>query len=80
MPVDVNGTTFYNISEVSEVVGVTRQSIWRWRKNEKIPPGRKFRGRDVLYTQDEMERIFEYAHRMEPAGASNFEDQMRLFE
>lgn len=80
MPTEVQGKTFYNITEVSEVADVTRQSIWRWRRDEKVPSGRRFQGREVLFTLAEVEMIFKYAHRLEPNGSPQFGDQLALFE
>jgi predicted DNA-binding transcriptional regulator AlpA len=72
---------FYSVTEVAEVADVTRQTIWRWRKDNKIPEGRKYRGRNVVFTQDELEEIYAYAHRLEPSGETDdFTDQLNLFE
>jgi predicted DNA-binding transcriptional regulator AlpA len=80
MPVEIKGKTFYTMGEVAEVAGVVRQTIWRWKNAGKIPSGRRYRGRELLFTQSEMEKIYEYAHRLEPGDASpDFEDQMTLF-
>lgn len=66
MPIDLNGRSFYMMSEVAEEAGVTRQTIWRWKRDEKIPQGRRYRGRELLFTSDEVEEICDYAHRIEP--------------
>lgn len=80
MPLDLKGKTFYTMSEVAEVADVARQTVWRWRKAGKVPEGRRYRGRELLFTLDEMERVYEYAHRLEPVDPpSDFEDQLRLF-
>lgn len=81
MPVEISGAQFYSVTEVAEVADVTRQTIWRWRKDSKIPEGRKYRGRNVVFTQDELEEIYAYAHRLEPSGETDdFTDQLNLFE
>jgi len=80
MPLDLKGKTFYTMSEVAEVADVARQTVWRWRKAGKIPAGRRYRGRELLFTLGEMEDIYDYAHRLEPADPPpDFEDQLRLF-
>ena len=80
MPLEIKGKTFYTMGEVAEVAGVARQTVWRWGKAGKIPGGRRYRGRELLFTLDEMEEIYDYAHRLEPAHTeSDFEDQLKLF-
>jgi predicted site-specific integrase-resolvase len=81
MPVDVSGKQFFMATEVAEIVGVTRQTLWRWHKAQKIPSGRRYRGTKLLFTQEEVETIYEYAHRLEPGDPSaDFENQLKLFE
>ena len=80
MPLDLRGKTFYTMGEVADVAGVARQTVWRWGKAGKIPEGRRYRGRELLFTLDEMEAIYDYAHRLEPVQpSSDFEDQLKLF-
>lgn len=80
MPLDIKGKTFYTMGEVAEVADVARQTVWRWGKAGKIPSGRRYRGRELLFTLEEMEEIYGYAHRLEPARPeSDFEDQLKLF-
>jgi predicted DNA-binding transcriptional regulator AlpA len=81
MPVEVSGKRFFNVTDVTEIVGVTRQSIWRWRKDNEIPDGRRYRGRELLFTREEVEKIYAHAHRLEPADSTEeFEDQLKLFK
>jgi predicted DNA-binding transcriptional regulator AlpA len=81
MPIKVSGKRFFNVTDVTEIVEVSRQSIWRWHKAGKIPDGRRYRGRDLLFTREEVEEIYEYAHRLEPAGSTEeFENQLKLFK
>lgn len=80
MPVEVSGKRFFTVTDVTDLVGVTRQTIWRWRKAGKIPDGRRYRGREVLFTQEEVEDIYAHAHRLEPSDSgADFEDQLKLF-
>lgn len=80
MPIEVSGELFSTLTEVADFVDVTRQTIWRWRKAGKIPDGRKYRGREVLFNQDEVESIYNYANRLEPGDlAPEFEHQLKLF-
>jgi len=81
MPVEVFGKRFYMATEVADIVDVTRQTIWRWHRAGKIPSGRRYRGSKLLFTQGEVESIYEHAHRLEPGGPSgDFENQLKLFE
>lgn len=80
MPVEIGGKRFFTMGEVVDVAGVARQTVWRWKKAGKIPAGRRYRGREVLYTLDEMEGIYAYAHRIEPDDdRSEFQNQLSLF-
>ena len=81
MPVEVSGKRFFNVTDVTEIVGVTRQSIWRWCRDEKIPSGRRYQGQQRIFTREEVEKIYAYAHRLEPAGSTGeFEHQLKLFK
>jgi len=66
MPVEVNGKQYLQATEVAEEGGVTRQTLWRWRRDGSIPVGRKFRGRQVIYNSGEVEIIRQFAQRIEP--------------
>jgi len=66
MPLEVDGVTYYSASQVARAVGVSRQSLWRWRLDGKVPLGRKYRDRQVVFTTRELEQVKEYAHRLEP--------------
>lgn len=66
MPVQVGGLTYFTNNEVSEELGVSRQTLWRWREKGRIPPGVRFRTRQVLFTVEEAAAIREYANKLEP--------------
>ena len=68
MPLEVGGKTFYKTKEVAELVGVTRQTLWRWQRDDKILAGRRYRDRERLYTLEEAETVHAYAH-LEPGRA-----------
>ncbi len=78
MPVTLDGTTYYSVSEVADALGVSRQTIWRWRSDGKVPLGRKLGGRQVVFREQEVEQIRQHAFRLEPIemGAP---DQLGLF-
>ena len=66
MPLLLSGNTFFTNTEAAERAGVTRQTLWRWRSDGHIPLGRQYRGKSVLFTEDELVEIVQYAHRIEP--------------
>jgi predicted DNA-binding transcriptional regulator AlpA len=78
MPFEIDGTEYLVASEVVEELGITRQTLWRWRRQGKVPPGRRFRGGQVLFTPAEVQAIREYAYRVEPIEKAPF-GQLKLF-
>lgn len=80
VPVLVRGAQYFSATETVKVVGVSRQSLWRWRRAGLVSKGRRYRGREVLYTRGEVEAIYAYAHRLEPEDAAVYlADQLNLF-
>lgn len=80
MPLTVEGRVFFTATEVAKEIGVVRQTLWRWRQDRKIPPGRRYRDRQILFTPEEVERIKEFAHRVEPIGSMEVPGQRTLFD
>lgn len=71
MPITIHGQTFLNASDVLARGPVTRQTLWRWRQEGNIPAGHRYRGKQVLFSLEEVEVIEAYANRLEaiePAG------------
>jgi transposase-like protein len=66
MPVQIGGMEYYTSNEVSEQLGVCRQTLWRWRDQRKVPAGVRYRTRQVLFTGEEVEAIRAYAEKIEP--------------
>jgi len=79
MPVEVNGVEYRSVSEAAETLGVSRQSLWRWRQEGRIPSGQKFRGKLVVFSPDEYAAIEEYANRIEPVEPV-LANQLPLFD
>ena len=79
----LRGVEFYTTEEIAEVAGVSRVTVWRWRKAGLIPQGLRYRGRERLYTLGEAEAIYQHAHRLEgEAGTSAAREalgQLHLF-
>ncbi|WP_437931118.1 helix-turn-helix domain-containing protein [Sorangium sp. So ce291] len=74
----LDGTTYFSAAEVVRDIGVSRQTLWRWRQDGKIPVGRRYRDRQVLFTADEFDTIREFAHRLEPIDDTP-PNQLKLF-
>ena len=66
MSLQVGGLTYFTNNEVSEELGVSRQTLWRWRERGRIPAGVRYRTRQVLFTAVEVDAIRDYANKLEP--------------
>ena len=78
MAVDIDGITYFSTTEVAEKAGVSRQTLWRWRTEGKVPQGSKFRSRNVVFTATEVKEIQQYAYRVEPIEGAD-PRQLKLF-
>lgn len=67
MAIEIDGTTYIPAAEVVRDVGLSRQTLWRWRHARKVPAGRRFRDGQVVFTPEEFDQIREFAARLEPA-------------
>lgn len=67
---EINGVQYVSSTEVVEELGVSRQTLWRWRREGKIPAGHRYRDGQVLFTGPEVEAIRTHANRIEPIGSS----------
>jgi excisionase family DNA binding protein len=78
MAVIIDKKQYITTSEILEMVGVSRQTLWRWRQEGKIPAGHRYRGRQVVFNSEEVTVIQEYANRIEPIDTSEV-GQLSLF-
>ncbi len=78
MPVKLGEDIYYSTIEVAKKVGVSRQTLWRWRQQRMIPAGNRYRGRQVLFSDSELKAVLEYANRIEPIEFAA-ERQLGLF-
>lgn len=74
--IEVRGTTFFPASAVAKDLNISRQTLWRWRHEGKIPKGHRYRNGQILFSADEVDAVREFAHRIEPIDSGN---QLRLF-
>ena len=66
MVVKVNGISYLTTTDVLKQVNVTRQTLWRWRQEGKIPVGSRLRNRQVVFSLEEVDTIRDFANRIEP--------------
>lgn len=77
MPVQIDSEDYLTASEVADLAGITRQILWRWRQDEKVPRGHKYRDHQVVFSEDDTQAILAYANRIEPIDPDP--SQLRLF-
>ena len=70
MPLEISGSTYYSTATVLEDADISRQTLWRWRREGLVPQGHRFRNGQLLFTQDEYRQILAYANRIEPDSIS----------
>ncbi|MCC6644559.1 MAG: helix-turn-helix domain-containing protein [Polyangiaceae bacterium] len=70
MLIQIDGVEYFTAADIHRELGVARQTLWRWRKARKIPPGRRYRDRQIVFTRAEVDAIREYSNRLEPAEAA----------
>ena len=78
MPLEIAGFEYSTTAEVCQLVNISRQTLWRWRQDSRIPPGRRFRGQRLVFSPDEVEQIQRYASLLEPADQP-LKAQLTLF-
>ena len=66
MPIQIDGVKYFSATDVLNGVSVSRQTLWRWRQEGKIPAGHRYRDRQVLFTAEEVESIRQFENRIEP--------------
>lgn len=71
MAIEIQGARYFTATDIQQELGIARQTLWRWRKDSKIPQGLRYRDRQILFTEEEMEVIREYANRLEPAAVAD---------
>lgn len=67
--VSIAGTTYLPATEVAKHVGISRTTLWRWRREGKIPLGRRYRNGLILFSPAEVQMVRNYADKLEPISA-----------
>lgn len=82
MELTIDGVKYYPAADLVRRIGVSRQTLWRWRKQEKVPSGYHYRDGRLYFTEDECRAVMEYANHIEPASVpqgGNGASQLSLF-
>jgi DNA-binding transcriptional MerR regulator len=79
MPVTIGGQSYHSHTELADELHVSRQTLWRWREKGKIPTGLRSRSGQVLFTDEEVQMIRDFANRLEPIELGTTPSQMKLF-
>jgi predicted DNA-binding transcriptional regulator AlpA len=64
--IQVDGERYVLASDIAEELGISRQTLWRWRQENKIPQGHRYRDRHVVFSEEDVERIRRFANKIEP--------------
>lgn len=66
MKLEIAGVPYFSLAAVLADVDVSRQTLWRWRREGRIPQGHRYRNGQLLFTGDEYRKILAYANRVQP--------------
>jgi predicted site-specific integrase-resolvase len=78
MALEIAGTPYVAANELQRELNISRQTLWRWRREGHIPQGHRFRDGKVVFTQEEAEQVRRFANRIEPIDESG-SNQLGLF-
>jgi hypothetical protein len=79
MPIQISQREYFTANEVCKHAKVSRQTLWRWRQGGKVPAGKRLRGKQLVFSRDELAMVEQYATHLEPA-APRRRVQMSLFD
>jgi predicted DNA-binding transcriptional regulator AlpA len=75
MPVEIDQVSYMTADEVADLARVSRQTLWRWRQDGSVPQGLRYRGKQLLFTQADVQQVLDFAHRIEPAELGRVADR-----
>ena len=58
--------TTYSTKEVTDILGVSPRTLYRWLKAGKIPEPQRDRNQYRIFTKEDVEQIKEYAFKTYP--------------
>ena len=76
----IAGVEYYSTAEVAEAANISRQTLWRWRREGAVPDGHRFRNHRVLFSRREYEEILSYANRIESPSMNRDQLAMNLHQ
>lgn len=79
MPIRISEHEYFTSLEVCKRAGISRQTLWRWRQEGKVPVGKRLRRKQLVFTSEELAQIEQYATQLEPAPPPR-RAQMNLFD
>lgn len=79
MSIEINRKKYFLAMGVAKAVGVTRQILWHWRRNNNILVGSKHHGCQIVYTPTVVKNICQFAERIELIADQHRRDKT-LFE
>ena len=56
-PIEIDGVEYYSQAQVLKDLRISRQTLYRWRQEGKIPVGNLYRGTRIIFTAEEVEAI-----------------------
>lgn len=74
----IDGVRYYDTAEVVEAAHISRQTLWRWRREGVVSDGHRFRGNRVLFSESAYAEILAYANRLEPGALGSQAGQLIL--
>ena len=75
--VQIGNQTFYEATEILRVIGVSRQTLWSWRRGKFIPPGNRFRNR-IVFSESDFASIVAHAAKVDPVEFGENKTQLKL--
>ncbi len=73
----VQGVPYIPTRVVLSRLRITRQTLWRWRKEGKVPLGKRYRDKQLVFSLSEITDILEYAERVEEIPSTG-QKQLKL--
>ncbi len=78
LPVLLNEISYLTLNELADELDISRQTLWRWRREGKVPPGLRDRRNRALFGAEDAELVREFANQLEPAVPPSA-GQLKLF-